>query len=76
MGMVLVSGSHAAGTYLESCHSGYCIELLRPNRKDLERDSKSGALLIELDRTHPSGRNRTSSQAVSSARSGPGGKAR
>lgn len=76
MGMVLVSGSHAAGAYLESCHSGYCIELPRPNRKDLERDSKSGALLIELDRTHPSDRNRTSSQAVSSARSGPGDTAR
>ena len=68
LGMVLVSGGHEAGAYLDRCHSGHCIELPRPNRKELERDSKSGALLIELDRTHPAGQNRTSSRAAFAGR--------
>ncbi|HHU36766.1 MAG TPA: hypothetical protein GXZ47_06010, partial [Treponema sp.] len=49
LGMVLVTGSGRAGEYLQECHSGYCLELPRPNKKQLERDQKTGATLIPLD---------------------------
>jgi hypothetical protein len=54
--MVLVSGGYEAAKYLEQCASGSCLELPRPNRKELDRDPKSGALLIELDRSKPPAR--------------------
>jgi hypothetical protein len=56
IGMVLVSGGYEAAKYLEQCASGSCLELPRPNRKELDRDPKSGALLIELDRSKPPAR--------------------
>ena len=48
MGMVLVCGTYQAADYLETCVSGSCIEVPRPDRKNPERDPKTAAILIRL----------------------------
>ncbi len=48
MGMVLLVGKYEAGDWLKTCVSGSFIKVPRPDGRKLERDEKTGALLITL----------------------------
>ena len=48
LGMVMVTGTYQAADYLKNCSSGTLIEVPMPDRKNPDRDQKTGAILIRL----------------------------
>lgn len=48
IGMLLVCGSYRAADFLRDCASGSLVDLPRPDMRHLERDGKTGAIIIRL----------------------------
>lgn len=48
IGMILVCGTYQAADWLKTCESGSLIEVPRPDKKNMERDQKTGAIIIRL----------------------------
>lgn len=48
LGMVMLTGTFQAADYLNKCESGSLVEVPMPDKKNIERDGKTGAFLIRL----------------------------
>ena len=48
LGMVMVTGTYQAADYLKECNSGSLIEVPMPDKRNPERDYKTGAIIIKL----------------------------
>jgi ribosomal protein RSM22 (predicted rRNA methylase) len=48
LGMVMITGTYQAADYLQKCDSGSLIEVPMPDKRNPERDYKTGAIIIKL----------------------------
>lgn len=52
IGMVLLTGDYGAASFLDGLASGDLVRVTAPSPKRIERDQKTGAILIPLGRPH------------------------